>query len=51
VFHVKTMVLGDKQYYYEIIGTGMDQFGLTMNFLGINQVSEFIFVLKINFYN
>jgi hypothetical protein len=45
------VVLSDKQYYYEIIGTGMDQFGLTMNFLGINQVSEFIFVLKINFYN
>ena len=37
------MVLGDKQYYYEIIGTGMDQFGLSMNFLGIKHYSGTIF--------
>jgi hypothetical protein len=45
------VVLSDKQYYYEIIGTGMDQFGLTMNFLGIKQVSIINFILKIHFLN
>jgi hypothetical protein len=45
------VVLSDKQYYYEIIGTGMDQFGLTMNFLGIKQVSVINFILKIHFLN
>jgi hypothetical protein len=29
----------------------MDQFGLNMNFLGIKQVSEINFILKINFHN
>jgi hypothetical protein len=47
--HVKTVVLSDKQYYYKIIGTGMDQFGLTMNFLGIKQVFVINFILKIHF--
>ena len=32
------------------MGTGMDQFGLNMNFLGIKQVLAIIFTLKINFY-
>jgi hypothetical protein len=29
------VVLDDKQHYYKIIGTGMGQFGLQMNFLMI----------------
>jgi hypothetical protein len=40
-----------KKHYYRIIGTGMDQFGLTINFLGINQVSIINFILKIHFLN
>jgi hypothetical protein len=44
------VALSDKQYYYTIIGTRMDQFGLSMNFLGIKQVLVIIFTLKINFY-
>jgi hypothetical protein len=39
-----------KHNQYKIIGTGMDQFGLNMNFLGIKQVPVIIFALKINFY-
>jgi hypothetical protein len=27
--------LGDAQHHYKILGIGMDQFGLNMNFLGI----------------
>jgi hypothetical protein len=34
-FSCQTETLCDEQYYYKIIGTGMDQFGLSMNFLGI----------------
>jgi hypothetical protein len=45
------VVLSDKKYYYKIIGTGIDQFGLTMNFLGIKQVSVINFILKIHFLN
>jgi hypothetical protein len=35
----------------KLIGTRMDQFGLSMNFLGIIQVSAINFILKINFHN
>jgi hypothetical protein len=34
--------------FFEI---GMVQFGVKMNFLCILQVSRFVFVLKMNFYN
>jgi hypothetical protein len=44
------VALSDKQYYYKIIETRMDQFGLNMNFLEIKQVLVVIFTLKINFY-
>jgi hypothetical protein len=44
------VALSDKQYYYKIIETRMDQFGLNMNFLEIKQVLVIIFTLKINFY-
>jgi hypothetical protein len=49
VFHVKTVVLFDREYYYKIIGTGMVQFGSSMNFLQLKQVSVIKFVLKIYF--
>jgi hypothetical protein len=49
-FHVKTETLYDEQYYYKIVETRMDQFGLNMNFLEIKQVLAIIFTLKINFY-
>jgi L-cystine uptake protein TcyP (sodium:dicarboxylate symporter family) len=49
--HVKTEIQGDKQHYYKIIGIGMDQFGVHMNFLGFKQVSAIIYILKINFPN
>jgi hypothetical protein len=39
------VALSDKQYYYEIIGTGMDKKGARMNFLGIKQVSAINFAL------
>jgi hypothetical protein len=51
VFHVKTVVLFNREYYYKIIGTGMVQFGVHMHFLQIKQVLEFIFTLKIFFSN
>jgi hypothetical protein len=38
--------LFDREYYYEIIGTGMVQFGGHMYFLQIKQVSAFKYVLK-----
>jgi hypothetical protein len=44
-------VVVDKQYYYKIIGTGMSQKGVKMNFICILQVSRIILELKINFYN
>ena len=31
MFHNKIKLLGDKQYYYEFIETGMDQKGVKMN--------------------
>jgi hypothetical protein len=49
--HVKTVTLNDREYYYKILEIGMVQFGVKMNFLCILQVSRFVFVLKINFYN
>jgi hypothetical protein len=49
VFHVKTVVLFNREYYYKIIGTGMVQFGSSMNFLQLKQVSVIKFVLKIYF--
>jgi hypothetical protein len=45
------VLLVDRQYYYKIIETRMDQFGLNLKFLGIIQVSSIVFVLKIIFYN
>jgi hypothetical protein len=47
---VKTETLCDEQYYYKIIRTGIGQFGLNMNFLGIIQILAIIFTLKLNFY-
>jgi hypothetical protein len=49
MFHDKTRLLGDKQYYYEFIATGRYQFRVKMNFPRIKQVSRFILILKINF--
>jgi hypothetical protein len=45
------VLIVDRQYYYKIIETRMDQFGLNLKFLGIIQVSSIVFVLKIIFYN
>jgi hypothetical protein len=45
-FYVKTETLGDREYYYKILETGMVQFGVHMNFLPIKQVLVIIFVLK-----
>jgi hypothetical protein len=50
-FHVKTETLNDREYYYKILEIGMAKFGVKMNFLCILQVSRFVFVLKMNFYN
>jgi hypothetical protein len=44
-------VVVDKQYYYKIIGTGMSQKGVKINFICTLQVSRIILELKINFYN
>jgi hypothetical protein len=44
------VALIDKQYYYKIIETGIDQFGSSMNFLWIKQVLMIIFTLKITFH-
>ena len=49
--HVETETLDGREYYYKILGTGMEWFGLKMDFLCILQVSIFVFVLKTNFYN
>jgi hypothetical protein len=38
-----------RQYYCKNLGTGMDQFGVHMDFLQIKQVLTFIYALKINF--
>ena len=38
-----------RQYYYKNLGTGMDQFGVHMDFLQIKQVLIFIYALRINF--
>jgi hypothetical protein len=43
--------LCDKQHYYRIIGTGMDEFRVHMNFLWFIQVLAFIFTLTIHFLN
>jgi hypothetical protein len=45
------VTLNDREYYYKILEIGMVQFGVKMNFLCILQVSRFVFVLKMNFYN
>ena len=50
VFHVKTVVLFNREYYYKIIGTGMSQFGVHMHFLQFKQVLTFIYALKIDFW-
>jgi hypothetical protein len=50
-FHVKTETLGDSEYYYKILETGMVQFGAKINFLCILQVSRIVFELKTKFYN
>ena len=49
VFHVKTVVLFDKETYYKISEIGMAQFGVRMDFLWNKQVSRIVFVLKTNF--
>ena len=38
-----------RQYYYKNLETGMDQFGVHMNFLQIKQVSAINLILKIYF--
>jgi hypothetical protein len=47
------VVLFDREYYYKIIGTGMDQFGVHMHFLQIKQVlyikNLFLFYFYLNF--
>jgi hypothetical protein len=50
VFHVKTVVLFNREYYYKIIGTGMGQFRVHMHFLQFKQVLTFIYALKIDFW-
>jgi hypothetical protein len=45
------VILNDREYYYKILEIGMAKFGVKMNFLCILQVSRFVFVLKMNFYN
>jgi hypothetical protein len=42
--------LCDAQYYYKIIETRLDKFGLNMNFLWIKQILAIIFTLKIHFH-
>jgi hypothetical protein len=49
VFHVKTVVLFNREYYYKIIGTGIIKFGVHMHFLQFKQVLTFIYALKIDF--
>jgi hypothetical protein len=39
----------DIQYYYKNLGTGMEQFGVHMDFLQIKQVFVIKYVLKIYF--
>jgi hypothetical protein len=39
----------DIKYYYKNLGTGMDQFGVHINFLQIKQVLTFIYALKNKF--
>ena len=46
VFHVKTVVLFGREYYYKIIGTWMVQFEVNMDFLGILQISAITLVQK-----
>jgi hypothetical protein len=50
MFHDKTKLPDDKQYYYEFNATGMDQKGVKMNYLWNKQVSWIIFILKIIFF-
>jgi hypothetical protein len=50
MFHDKTQLPGDKQYWNKINATGMDQFEVNMNYLWIKQVSRIIFILKFIFY-
>ena len=38
-----------RQYYYQNLGTGMDQSGVHMHLLQFKQVLAIIFVLKITF--
>jgi hypothetical protein len=45
------VTLNDIEYYYKILEIEMVQFGVKMNFLCILQLSRFVFVLKMNFYN
>jgi hypothetical protein len=44
MFHDKTRLPDDKEYYYEFNATEMDQKGLKMNCLWIKQVSGIIFI-------
>jgi hypothetical protein len=47
MFHNKTKLPGDKQYYYEFNATGMDKKGVK---IWIKQVSRVIFILKTHFH-
>jgi hypothetical protein len=44
MFHDKTELPGDKQYWYKINATGIDQKGVKMDFLWIKQDSTIIFI-------
>jgi hypothetical protein len=45
-FHDKTDTLSDTEQYYKNLESGMDQFGLKMDFLPIKQVSAINLILK-----
>jgi hypothetical protein len=50
MFHDKTELPGDRQYWYKINATGMDQKGVKMDFLWIKQDFGIIFIIKNIFY-
>jgi hypothetical protein len=49
MFHDKTRLPNDKEYYYEFNATEMDQKGVKINFILIKQDPRIIFILKIHF--
>jgi hypothetical protein len=46
MFHNKIGLPIDKQHYYELNATGMDQKGVKINFIWIKQDPRIIFILK-----